>query len=132
MENGETVFENIDVPFVAEVSLEGVVWKGKYAGQLRSEQENIKTTRVVLDKEIELLREKIFDSQGNDTDRSKREGYEAELKKNDLRLKEIESILEKLPAAYKEIGQNESGRFHYSVFLESAEGKRKLLILTTF
>ena len=131
-EGGETVFEKISIPFGASVSLEKIVWKGdEYAGRLQSERENIKSKKADLEKKVEQIKAKIFDNRATEADKTEREGYEAELKKYDIRLKEIEGILEKLPAAYTELGQNESARFYYSVSLESADGKRKLLILTT-
>ena len=131
-ESGETVFEKITVPFVATASLEKIVWKGgECAERLHSERENIKKFTAGLEKKIEQLKAKIFDGKGDAADRNERETCEAELKRCDSRLKEIESILGKLPDAYKEIGQNESARFHYEVFLEAETGNKRLRILTT-
>ena len=131
-ESGETRFEHIAVSFVAETSPERVVWKsGKYAEQLFSEQESVKTERAEWEKKIGQLKTKIFEGKGNETDRSEREKYEAEVKQCNFRLNYLANLLEKLPEAYKEIGQAESRQFHYSVFLESAGNKRTLLILST-
>ena len=102
-----------------------------YAGRLESEQADAKLTRERLTQEIEQLQRKMFAEGRNEADVQRLEEYRAELRPLEFRLKTIENILEKLPAAYKELGQNETLRLHYSLFLESAEGERKLLILTT-
>jgi len=131
-ENGETVFEGIGIQFAAEASLARVVWKGdEHAERLRSEMAKIKSTKEELEKAIELLRIKAFDDGNNIGIREERKEYEAELQNLNLRLKMSESILEKLPAAYKEIGRNEMRRFHYSVSVKPLEGEQALLILTT-
>ena len=129
-EGNETVFENIRIPVVAKASLKKIVWKADdYAGRLRLEEGNLKTTKEDLEKTIEQLRLKAFE---NDEDaRTKRAASESELKTLNFRLKVIENILDKLPEAYKELGQNETKRFHCSLFLESTERERKLLILKT-
>ena len=126
---GETVFENLVIPFIAEASLERIVWKGEeYVQRWRLEQESVQCEKEELEKTIEQLRRRAFE--GDSGVREEREKREAEWRDRDLRFKEIENILDKLPAAYEEIGQNESVRFPYLVFLESAGGERKLLILT--
>jgi hypothetical protein len=128
-ESGET-FEPLVIPFAVSATLDNVVWKGsEYTERLRAEQEHIKSVKEMLGEKIEPLRKKAFE--GDADAKRERDECEAELKKGDMRLKEIERTLEKLPAAYKEISQKESARFHYSVFLVSGDEKRKLLILTT-
>jgi peptidoglycan hydrolase CwlO-like protein len=130
-ERGE-VFETLVIPFSASATLDKVVWKGnEYIEQLRAEQENLKSTKAELEKSIEQLQAKILDGRATEADRKERAEYETELGKCKMRIPEIERVLEKLPAAYQEISQNESARLHYSVFLESEGEKRKLLILTT-
>jgi hypothetical protein len=129
-EGGETVFENIGIRFLAEASWKNVVWKGdEYAERLDSERKNTMFAKEELEKKIEQLETQIFE--GNTNVRPERDESKAGLRMLDLRLAEIESILEKLPAAYKEISDNESACFHYSVFLESESGNRTLLILKT-
>jgi hypothetical protein len=131
-ESGGDIFETIEIPFVAEASPEKVVWKGsEYVRRLHSEQESTKSSKEKLTQEIGQLQNKMFGAGRNEADAKKLDGYKAELRSCELRLKEIENILEKLPAAYKEISQNESARLHYLVFLESADEDRKLLILKT-
>ncbi|MCL2709576.1 MAG: hypothetical protein FWE95_01745 [Planctomycetaceae bacterium] len=128
-ESGDT-FENIKVTFVASASLENIVWKGdEYAERLLSEQDVLKRAKEQLERQIGRLDTQIFD--GDQSARQERDEYRAELRSNDLRLAEIESLLERLPAAYREIGENESKRFHYSLFLESEATGRRLLILET-
>jgi len=132
MEGGDIVFESIGILFSAEASLEGVVWKGdEYTERLRSEREDIRFQKEELERRIWQLQNRIF-SEGRDA--ALLEGLEehrAEVREHDLRLGEIESILERLPAAYREISENESGRFRYSVFLKSESTHRQLLILRT-
>jgi len=131
-ESGETLFEKIAIPFVATASLEKIVWKASaYAERLQAEQETLKSSQTELKQRMNQLKGKRFDGAATEADQLALEQYEAELKTSEVRLKEIENIVEKLPDAYKEIGQNESARFHYSVFLESTGGERKLLLLTT-
>jgi hypothetical protein len=128
-ESGDT-FENISVTFVASASLDKIVWKGdESAEQLLSEQEHLQRTKEQLERQIGQLDAQIFD--GDQSVRQEREAHRTELRRNDLRLVEIDSILERLPAAYREIGENESGRFTYSVFLESESTGRRLLLLKT-
>jgi hypothetical protein len=132
-ENGETVFESVGIQFAADVALEKVVWKGdKYAERLRVERTHIKSTKDGWEKKKEQLQGKIF-SGGILNDAEKREFEECDVKQRELkfRLDEIENILGKLPEAYKEIGENNVWCFCYSVFLESREGTRRLLVLTT-
>jgi len=125
-----TAFENLEIPVVAKASLEKVVWNmGDYTVRLRVEEENRKTEKENLEKQIEQLLRRAFE--GDESVRSERDKCETDLRAANLRLKEIENILNKLPGAYKELGRNETRRFHYSLFLESAEGERELLILTT-
>jgi hypothetical protein len=129
-ESGETVFENMGIPFSVDASLERVLWKGdKYVDWLCTEDADIKSTKEDLGKTIEQLQIKVFE--GDAGARTEREQHETELRALNLRLKEIESILEKLPEAYKEIVQNETWKFHYSVFLGCPKGDKTLLILTT-
>ena len=129
-ESGETVFENIGILFAAEASLDKIVWKGdEYAGRLRAEVTNAKKTKEELEGQIRQLDVKIFE--GNESARTQRDGCKAECQRYDSLIRALESILEKLPAAYKEIGRNETLRFHYSVSLQSSEGEQALLILTT-
>jgi hypothetical protein len=131
-ESGKTVFENIVLPFTVWASLEKVVWKGgDYDKQLQAERERNRIAKMELEQKISQLNAKIFDVGINEADRSVRETCVAELEKCNKRFIDIERLLEKLPSAYTELRQNESWNFHYSVFLESAEGKRKLLLLTT-
>jgi hypothetical protein len=131
-ESGKTLFENIAIPFMATASLEKVVWKAsEYSEWLHAEQETLQSAKIEWEKKIEKVKGKIFDRTATETDQSEHENYKAEWKACDIRLKEIESILEKLPEAYREICQKESARFHYSVFLQPAGGTRRLLILTT-
>jgi len=126
-ESGET-FENIKVTFVASASLETIVWKGdEYAEQLFLEQSVLKRTKEQLERRIDQLRQQAFE--GNDSARRERDELNAELRSNDLRLGEIDSIVERLPAAYREIGENDVGCFHYALFLESDTTGRRLLIL---
>jgi flagellar hook-basal body complex protein FliE len=128
-ENGE-VFEPLVIPFAVSAALDKVVWKGsEYTGRLHAEQEHIKSIKEELEKKLDTLRKKAFE--GDADAKKERDECDAELKKSEMHLKAIERILEKLPAAYKEISQNESALFHYSVFLVSGDEKRKLLILTT-
>ena len=123
-------YESIGIQFSAAASLEHVVWKGdEYADLLRSEQVDIDAVKEDLDKSIKLLEPKAFD--GDADAKREKEKCQAELKTLDRRLNEIDSLLEKLPAAYQEIGQNETWQFHFDVFLKSTEGERKLHILTT-
>jgi len=127
-QGGEIVFENIELEFAAEASPEKIVWKGdEYARRLHSERENVQHAKEDLEKIIDQLKKRAFE--GDNSVREEREKREAELKDAGLSLQMIENILKKLPAAYEELKQNESARFHYSVFLESADGKRKLLVL---
>ena len=129
-ENGETVFENIGILFAAAASLEKVVWKGdEYAGRLRAEAAEAKKIKDELEGQIRQLDVKVFE--GNESARTERDRYRAECQQYDSLVRELESILEKLPAAYKEIGRNEMRRFHYSVSLQPPEGEQTLLILTT-
>jgi hypothetical protein len=132
MESGETVFEYIGILFSAEASLEGVVWKGdEYAERLRSEQEDLRFLKEELERRIWQLQNRIF-SEGRDaTLLEELEKHRAEVQTLNLRHGEIESILERLPAAYREISENASGYFYYSVFLESESTHRQLLILRT-
>ena len=128
-ENGD-IFENIVVVFAAEASLEKIIWKGnECAERLRAEQEGIRLLQEELERKIGRLDAQIFD--GDQSVRQERDDFRIELRDYDLRLGAIESILEKLPAAYREISNNESGRFHYSVFLESESTERQLLIFRT-
>ena len=128
-ESGD-IFENIVVMFAAEASLEKIVWKGdEYAERLRAEQGNIRSLKEELENKIGQLETRIFD--GDQSVRQERDAFRIELRDCDLRLGSIESILEKLPAAYREISENESGHFHYSVFLGSESTKRPLLIFRT-
>ena len=129
-ESGETAFENIEILFDASASLKSVVWKmDNYAGRLRFEEKNLNTAKENFAKVIEELQRRAFE--GDDSARAERETLDAELQKVNLRLKTIENIMGKLPEAYKELGQDEMRRFHYSLFLESADGERRLLMLTT-
>jgi len=129
-EGGDTAFENIDIPFVAKASLKSVVWKmADYAGQLRLDREKRNTDREGLEKKTEPLVRRAFE--GDEQAKAERDANEAKLRDVNLQIKTIENILERLPEAYKELGQDEERRFHYSLFLESAERERTLLILTT-
>ena len=126
-EGGDT-FDHISIVFAAEVSLERIVWKGdEYAERLRFEQEEITMEKPVLEENIGRLQTQVFD--GNQNAKPECDELQAKLRNGDIRLGEIDSILEKLPSAYKELSANESGRFHYSVFLESPP--RQLLLLRT-
>ena len=128
-ESGDT-FENIVVLFVSEASLERIVWKGDaYAERLRAEQETIRLEREDLTSHVDQLRTQAFE--GNENAKQELDEHKAKPQALKYRLDVIESILEKLPAAYKELSENESGRFHYSVFLESESTNRQLLILRT-
>jgi len=128
--SGETIFEYIGILFSAEASLAGVSWKGdEYAERLRSELEDIRFLQEALERRIGQLDARIFDS--DQSVRQERDDYRAEVRSHSLRLETIENVLARLPAAYREISENESGRFHYSVFLESESTQRQLLILRT-
>ena len=128
--SGETVFANISILFSAEVLLERIVWSGdEYADRLRTEQEDIRIKREALEKRIDQLGTQAFE--GNDNARKERNKYNDELQTLKHQHDEIENILEKLPAVYREINGNESGCFHCSVFLESESTNRQLLILRT-
>ena len=128
-DSGDT-FDRINITFMAEVSLEKIVWKGgEYAEQLRLEQENIRFRKEDLERNIGQLDTQIFD--GNQSVIPERDELKIALRNHDFRLGEIDSILEKLPSAYRELATDELGRFHYSVFLESALSPRKLLIMRT-
>ena len=132
LESGETVFADIGILFMAEALLERIVWKGdEYAKRLRLEQTNIGEAKDDLTQKIEGLKTKIMNEGRNAAIQEKLDEYNAALQNGDIRLEEIENILEKLPAVYREIGENELGRFHYSVFLESEMPNRRLLILQT-
>ena len=129
MDGGDT-FVNIVVMFATEASLGKITWKGdEYAKRLRAEQERIRSLKEELERLISRLDARIFE--GDQSVRPEREQFRNELRGYDLRLGEIENTLEKLPAAYREISENELGRFHYSVFLESAPTARRLLIFRT-
>jgi len=129
-ESGEIAFVYIGILFSAEATLEGVVWKGdEYAERLRAEQENMRSLKNALERRIGQLDARLFD--GDQSVRQERDAFRAELQTLRLRYGGIASILERLPAAYREISENESGRFHYSVFLESESTHRQLLILRT-
>ena len=126
-ESGETVFVKIEIPFVTSAALGRIVWKGgEYAERLQSEEELIESKKKELDEKIKRL-DRLY----NENDRQSYAKYNTELETLNLQLMGIKSIRDKLPAAYKELGQNESTCFHYSLFLEAAEGKRKLPILIT-
>ena len=132
-EGGGTVFENITVPFLAAASLEQVVWKGgEYAEWLESALADIESQKSALEKEISTLQKEMFSSGRDEADLRKRiDDHKAEQETLIPQLEHMRSILEKLPEAYHEIGQDASSRFHYSVFLESLDGKRSLRVLTT-
>ncbi|MDR0327122.1 MAG: hypothetical protein LBI05_02375 [Planctomycetaceae bacterium] len=129
-ESGETVFENVSIPFSAEVSLEKVVWRGdSFAEQLHIEEADIKSAIENVKKTIAQLQRRAFEGETNV--QGEREQCESERRALSFRLQEIENLLEKLPEAYKELRQNDTLLFHYSIFLESATGERRLLVLTT-
>jgi len=127
MKSGET-YEDIWIEFTAEASFERVVWRtGK---NYQTVLESIKREKENWEKKIRELDTKIFE--GDDDARKKREAYRSEIREIlDVELKRVENTLEKLPAAYDELKRNESAWFHYSVFLETGDGKRTLRILTT-
>ena len=132
-EDGKTVYEDIMIPFVVWASLEEVVWREEaYEGRLRLELKELEAECAVLEEVLEQLPGQVFDF---DRDNSVREKLEQQYKKNlddvNFRIRSIAGILEKVSAAYEEVAQNESLRFYYWVFLTSADGKRKLLVLTT-
>ena len=123
-------YVEVKVTFVAESSLEKLLWKGgEYAELLHAEQATTRRLKESLEQKIGQLEIQMFD--GNQSVRQERDEHRIELRNSNLRLGEIESILEKLPAAYEEIHENNSGCFHYSVFLESGSTHRQLLILKT-
>ena len=127
-ERGSTL-ENITIPVSATASLENMTWKiNNLFGQMREELELLHSEKIAVEEAIDQLRRRAFD--GDDAARTERGQHAAGLQTLESRRKEIESFLTKLPAAYAEIARNESGRFHYSVWLGSADGK-KLLVLTT-
>ena len=129
-DGGVTVFENVVIPFSAAASLERVVLKAEeYEERLLAERATLDSKREHLTRERDLLSQRAFEGGGGA--REERDRLDAEWRALNLQLQEINNILERLPAAYAEIGQNETWRFRYSVFLESSDGKRKLLILTT-
>ena len=127
---GVDTFENIAVTFTAKAALAGVVWKGdEYVERLRAEREGIRLSRADLDEKIDQLGTEAFG--GNENARRERVQFTAESRTLKHRLDEIDSILERLPASFEEISQNESGQFRYSVILESESTNRQLLILRT-
>ena len=130
-ESGDT-FEDIKVSFVATASLDNIIWKGdEYTERLRSELAALKQANEQLEGRVDRLNKQMFEGNQSENVRQERDGCKVELRDNALRLVEIESILEKLPEAYREIGENESGRFHYSVSLGSESTGRRLVILRT-
>jgi hypothetical protein len=128
-ESGEIVFENIEIRFSAVASFEKVIWSEYTYHVLIFEQGLNKSEKEELEKKISDLETKVFE--GDEDARKEREGYRENLRFWDRLLKKNENILEKLPAAYEELKQNESAQFHYSIFLAPGDGKRKLRILTT-
>jgi len=125
---GGSILENITIPVSATASLEKVTWKiDDLFGQWREELERIEFDKEHLTQERNQL---ILDINRGERSPAERGQYDAGLQTLESRRKEIESFLAKLPAAHTEIAENETGRFHYSVWLGSADGK-KLLVLTT-
>jgi hypothetical protein len=131
-ENGETVFQDIWIRFSAVASFENVILGGYTRLSWIKDQELTMSEIEPIKKKIEELKKKTFENGREDeADRRSRESYEAELRGWDSVLKRAENTLAKLPAAYEELKQNESARFHYAVFLATGDGKRKLRVLTT-
>jgi len=129
-EGGEFEYEEIAIPFTATASLDSVVWtEDTLTERLGEEWEKVQSEKVNWEERVEQLRTQAFD--GDAVARTERTRYDALLQQGELDRRRIESLLEKLPAAYAEIGEDESQRFHYSVWLVSSEGERKLLVLTT-
>ena len=131
-EGRAAVFADIKIQFSAEASLESVVWKGDaLTERLLEEDARLEIEIKAVVGERGIIQNRLVGGESYETDQAALAALKAKEEALSPRRKEIANILEKLPSAYTEVGKNESWLFHYSVFLESADGERRLLVLTS-
>jgi hypothetical protein len=119
---GSDTYSPVTISFEGAAEPERIVWYDRSEHQaeiLKQELETGKITLETMKKDLDVIRKEILvvGTAATSEQRKKRNELQTEITQFENRNKEIDNILNKIPAAREKIVKNEQLRFDYSVYL---------------